>query len=87
MYHDAVLGRKAKAIEVGFEIMLKDREKQLASEREIISNNTECEIKIKKALKILLEDELATIQCPDVNLTILEDCTIPLLVAFYLTRI
>ena len=48
MYHDAVLGQKVKAIEVGFEIMLKDREKALVSGRDILFNNIECENEIKK---------------------------------------
>ena len=86
MYHNAVLSQKIKAIEVGFEIMVKDREKQLVSGRDIISNNTACENKIKKALKLPIEENLTTTLCTDVTLTILEDCTIPLLAAFYLMR-
>ena len=47
MYHDVVLGQKVKAIEVSFEIMLKDREKDLVSGKDILSNNIACETKIK----------------------------------------
>ena len=48
MYHDAVLRQKVKTIKVGFEIMLKDREKALVSGRDILFNNIECENEIKK---------------------------------------